>query len=164
MKTVAFDLDDLLVNTHPRKEVYANDLKNTDNEVVIRDKYNSGGYLHLDTPLPFAVATVELFDNLGWNIVYITGRRVSALETSINVLRGMGFPINEDNLYFRPMGDYDTPQHKRESFLKIMDDGHDIQYFFDDKEENLEVARSLGIRAVYNSVQPFFAEAINWEI
>ncbi len=164
MKTVAFDIDDLLVNTSPRKETYFKELEEAQQPGLIREKYNRGDYLDLDTALPYAVATVELFENLGWNIVYITGRRVSALPKSIQILSDMGFPIKEENMFFRPMGEYETPQHKRESFLKLINQGYDIQYFFDDKEENLQVAREVGIPAVYNSVEPFFFEAIHWEI
>ena len=164
MKTVAFDLDDLLISTKARKEAFNSDMLLSRNKIKTKENYDNGLYLHLDEPLPFALATVKFFENMGYEIVYVTGRRVLALKNSMKVLSDMGFPIKKEHLFFRPMGDIETPEHKRESFLYLMDKGYDIKYFFDDKEKNLEVALSVGIPNVYNSVQPFVLEAIDWEV
>ena len=164
MKTVAFDIDDLLVDTKARKEVYLSDLLLSDDKEEVKQRYNLGGYNHLDTPLPFAIAVVHFFEALGYKIIYVTGRRESAIEVSERVLSDMGFPISRDIMFFKPNEAILTPDHKRSVFEYLIENGADIQYFFDDKESNLTVAEECGIPNLYLNLRDFVVEAIDWEV
>ena len=158
MKAVAFDIDDLLIDTKARKEAYLSDLILSDDVDLVKRRYIKGWYSHLDTAIPYAKVVVQYFVQEGYEIFFVTGRRASALGTSIKVMNDLGFPLTMDNTYFKPSDAIDTPSHKREAFKDIRERGYDLLYFFDDKISNLKVAKVMNIPHRYIDVMEFAIE------
>jgi len=160
MKAVAFDIDDLLINTYARKKAYQSDLILSDDVDLVKRRYEKGWYSHYDTPLPYANTVVRYFLKGGYTIFFVTGRRVSALGTTIKVMTDLGFPMTSENIYMKRNQIEDTANHKKEAFEDIISKGYDLQYFFDDKESNLIVAESVGVSNQYLTVIAFIDEIL----
>ena len=153
-KMVVFDIDDLLVTTRLRLQKYISDLQ------VDFDKaqatYESGDYYEWDSIIDYAVETVCLFRDMGYKVAYLTGRRVSGFDLTYDFLTKSGFPVDRDYLFMKEDRRVNTAIHKNRAFTDLMDDGWDIQYYFDDNKANLEVAVELGIPNIYSSIGYFF--------
>ena len=158
MKAVAFDIDGILVDNAARKEAYRTDLILSDDLGLVKRRYEKGWYYHYDTPLPYAKALVKYFVENGYEIFFITGRRLSSLNTAIKVMNDLRFPINYDNAYFKPSTDIDTAEHKRCAFRDIANKGYHILTYFDDKEDNRRVAEEEGIVHIYDSASKYVIE------
>ena len=153
-KMVVFDIDDILVSTRLRLQKYISDLK-LDFENA-QKSYEDGDYYEFDGIIDYAVETVCLFRDMGYKIAYLTGRRVSSFEFTSKFLIDSGFPVDEDYLFMKENRQINTAVHKDRAITNLMDDGWDIQYYFDDNKANLEVAVDLGIENIYSSIGYFF--------
>lgn len=151
-KMAAFDLDGVLLDTSRGKDTYAMELEtDADQAETI---YESGGYVYLDEAIENAVEIVRAFENRGVTIAYVTARRYTAFDQTVQRLTELGFPVNEEFLFMKPHKGGSKPEYKR-NILRSLLTTFDVQCFVDDKPENAQVADDLGI--------PTY-EGICWEL
>ena len=141
-KMAAFDLDGVLLDTSSSKEAYtlAEDLSP---ETALH-VWNQGGFVHLDQTMEDAVQIVRAFENKGYTVAYITARRYTAFDRTVQRLTELGFPVNEEFLFMKPTREGSKPEYKQNILASLMET-FDVDCFVDDCPENAEVAINLGI-------------------
>jgi phosphoglycolate phosphatase-like HAD superfamily hydrolase len=141
-KMVAFDLDGVLIDTSRGKNTYraARFRCPTEAETI----YETGGYVYLDEAIEHAVEIVRAFENRGVTIAYVTARRYTAFDKTVQRLTELGFPVDEEFLFMKPHKGGSKPEYKR-NILRSLMTTFDIQCFVDDKPENAQIADDLGI-------------------
>ena len=162
-KIVVFDLDDLLIDTEDRKRAYNLDMEHTEDPTLIEDSYELGEYYSLDKPLPMALISIQVFENMEYDIAYLSGRRESSFDWTCESLESMGFPVDKKLVFLKSHKSEDTTEHKTEILTSLLDAGHEVEYYFDDDELNLAAADDIGIPNLYSSTSAFFNDAIDWE-
>ena len=96
---IVFDLDGVLIDTSIGKEKYnTHKMKNPEEATA---HYENGGYCYLDTEIENGVRTLHELLEKGYSIVYLTGRRVSAFDATLESLKGMNYPINHCCLFMK---------------------------------------------------------------
>lgn len=103
-----------------------------------------------DTPFPGVREALERFQELKYEIIFVTGRDEKLRDTTMRWLyEHMGFDANENNLYMRTVGNMmNAAAYKREQIMAIKRDRH-IQgrgfLFIDDDPSALEMYAEHGV-------------------
>ncbi len=152
-KMAAFDLDGVLLDTSSSKKAYA--LAEGVNPEKALQVWENGGYCHLDQTMEDAVQVVRAFENKGYTVAYITARRYTAFDRTVQRMTELGFPVNEEFLFMKPTKEGSKPAYKRTILSSLMQT-HEIECFVDDDPDNAQVAINLGIDT-YSGVCPELA-------
>lgn len=140
MKVAVFDLDGVLFDPSVRKRVY--EVVSSMDKVKADTKYEQGHYLQYDKVIEGSLETVCSLKKQGYDIAYLSGRRITSIGATTNILFNEGFP--EGAIHLKPNKDYNTVQFKKEilsSYLGIYDE----VLFVDDTKTNRQVGINLGI-------------------
>lgn len=103
----------------------------------------SNDHLHHDVPMPGAVQFVQVFQSLGGEVIYLTGRDVARMqEGTIKSLQTHQLPLSSDHheLVMKPHGTEDETFKERWFRQLAKDQFHHI-WFFENEPVNLELIR-----------------------
>ncbi len=156
-KAVIFDIDDLLFTTQVRRKVYDYDKVKYDTKTV-KKNYEEGEYFIYDSPLPFATDLPNVFNDAGYVLIYITGRRKSMLGATFEQFNLYEIPYNKKLVFHKDTKQQDTTQYKSEVYDYLSQQGYDVQYFFDDDDGNCDMAQDKGIKHIYQTLSDFVEE------
>jgi len=95
-------------------------------------------YLEMGLSDRYAIASLNLLSKK-YKIAYVTGRRKFPPDFFNFYPRGIPF-LKPSRLYY-------TPEWKRTAFKRLQQQ-YDVRYFFDDRDDNLAVAKELGIKGI----------------
>ena len=99
-------------------------------------------FISTDIAIPGAREFLNVYDG---TVLYVSGRRVTSLPSTIKWLEMNNFPPGE--LYLRPVG---MPHRRwKTEITRLLKETYNIQLAIGDREEDEEIAESLDI--------PFFA-------
>jgi FMN phosphatase YigB (HAD superfamily) len=142
-RVAVFDLDGVLFDPTMRKIAYGVSVSIERKQAEVL--YESGHYLQLDEVIEGSLDCVLYYETEGYEIVYLSGRRESATQATIEALLTAGFPVTQDNLHLKPTKDDCTIEFKHDvlsTYVKLFEE----VIFFDDTESNRDVGHNLGIR------------------
>jgi predicted secreted acid phosphatase len=122
-----------------------------------RERFFSSNHLHHDILYPSAVEYVTHLQNLGAEILYLTGRSSGPMrEGTLAELRRHGFPlISEDNLFMKP-SDVEADESFKATVLKDLVRKYDHVWFF----ENEPLIIAL-VRAQVPQVRMVFVDSVH---
>ena len=146
---IVFDLDGVLIDTTHGKELYHTHKREHPEEAVFH--YENGAYCYLDTEIADGAITLNELAERGYSLIYLTGRRVSAKDATLQSMQNMNYPINSCCLFMKPSKEDDTVEFK-EIMLKQYQDDYNIIAFVDDKESNRKAGDKLDI-PTYETVE-----------
>jgi hypothetical protein len=102
----------------------------------------SNFYLQFDKPFEGAVEFVTSLENLGIEIMYLTGRdRAGMLSGTIETLTKWKFPLKEANLFLKPVKGMDDAQFKVDWFLSLPPEKYEQIWFFENEPVNVNLIR-----------------------
>lgn len=156
-KAVIFDIDDLLFTTKVRRKVYDYDKVKYDAKAV-KNNYEEGEYFIYDSPLPFATDLPKVFNDAGYVLIYITGRRKSMLGATFEQFNLYEIPYDKKLVFHKDTKQQNTTQYKSEVYDYLSQQGYDVQYFFDDDDGNCDMAQDKGIEHIYQTLSDFVVE------
>ena len=147
MSTIILDLEGVLIDASARKARF-NEGKMTP------DEYENGIGCDTDVALNDCVEYVRLLHQ-DHTIIYLTGRRCTALHATQDSLRDLGFP-STDNLIMKA-GKGEPTHIFKHRWLRALSEGGEILAFVDDGPSNRQVARELDI-PTYESMTDLLSE------
>lgn len=91
---------------------------------------------------------LKMMENMCYHIIFITGRSESARNKTCEWLKKIGMQEPYE-IYMRQDGDK-TPSYKYKFnvYKNMIERRYDVKFVLDDKKENLEMFRSLGITSI----------------
>jgi hypothetical protein len=107
-----------------------------------RQNFFSGHYLEYDIPYEGAVDYVRQIDQMGSEIIYLTGRDVHRMgEGSKKILHKWNFPLDEQrsHLVLKPQKEMDDGLFKRDWFLDLDRSQYDKIWFFENEPVNVNL-------------------------
>jgi uncharacterized HAD superfamily protein len=103
--------------------------------------------VHLDKPHQDVIQLVRDLSLIGRQIIIMTGRDGVAEDATKQWLASHGVPY--DNFFIRPQGNFEKDSIiKSRIYMDHIRDNYDVEFILDDRDQVVEMWRSIGLRCL----------------
>lgn len=117
-----------------------------DETVLVARKW--GDAVGANGEIPGALDFVKNLEKEGYSIAYCTARPEENRQEVMAALADYGFPHTPDLVFLIPRDGDNVPRYKKNTIASLMEQGYDVERFYDDQKINRSVVSNLGVPIV----------------